>query len=177
LDKKDKDILKLSKLCRVVTTTTVKYEAMQKVHMIGNRLFDQGRIGYLPRTLISNTFMERLKKLFYKVLRNKIITIRSPRIVEVRQFYKYLARSLDPRLIKNRIKKRRKNLIPSDTDIRILAEAAKLARDSAVVLVTDDSDYTLFSDEIQKKFSVYILDSKNLPTTINGVKSLLLRLT
>jgi hypothetical protein len=120
--------------------------------------------------------MNRLKKLFSEVLKNKVITVKSPKIFEVRQFYERLAKSIDPRLIKNRIRKRRKSLIPSDTDLRILAEAAKLAKSSAVVLVTDDSDYTLFSNEIKKVFSVHILDSRMLPTTTNGVKSLLLRL-
>ena len=134
-------------------TETVRKEAENKLPTVINRYFDEAGIDSYPlRFQVLLKCRRRLSHLFEISECPKKIT---PNLKAIEKMYKEFTRKtpLRERLVKIKNKKKRKSILPSKNDMRILAEAVALAEKNNLILVTDDGDYLEFKDEIEQMFS------------------------
>lgn len=137
------------------TTETVQHEATQNFPKIVGRYLDKvGVKKRIARKQLYKKFRLRLDDLF-KFCRVEKVNAKTDKI---RAMYQDFAN--DPVLLKVlkrlRIEKHRSSLFPSETDMRILAEADELGKKFEVSFITDDNDFLLFTDEIESRLKVRI---------------------
>jgi len=144
------------KKVQIVITETVKEESDQKLLRAVNRYFDKA--GIFSHPLRFQVFLKCRKRLIDLFQYCKCITVSNPKVDIVRNIYKEFAKkpSLRDKLVKLKEKKKRHSILPSETDMKILAEAATLAENNNVVFITDDGDYLEFKDELEKKLHIRI---------------------
>jgi hypothetical protein len=136
----------------VCVTKTVNDEAFDNLHTIVNRYFDRAKI-FAP-TVRQNVYQQirrRLIELFRYTGNNEVASDITP----IRKMYTRFSKNPDKRkkLEKIRQKKHRKSLLPGDTDMKILSEAAIFSRKAKVYFITGDADYIEFKSEIEEEIS------------------------
>jgi hypothetical protein len=137
------------------TTKTVQYEATQNFPKIVGRYLDKvGVKERIAREHLYNKFRLRLADLFRFCRVEKV----NAKTDKIRVMYRNFAN--DPALLKVlkslQIEKHRSSLFPSETDMRILAEADQFGEKFEVSFITDDKDFLLFTDEIESRLQVRI---------------------
>jgi len=148
---------------RVVTSTTIKDEATKQFPSASNRLVDMARPQRLRqvRAVALTKCTTRLRELWSRV---DVLTLHG-NLTLVKRFYQKLS---DDPLTKSRLEKVRKfkksrSLMPEDSDLEIMSEAANLKRsDNEVYFVTKDEHFCEFPKEIHEEFGLRVLPVQDL---------------
>lgn len=154
-------------------TSTIHAEVKDGLLRYINRMFDKGQIRmYVPRDPIFKQAQERLRQLWSKV--GSPLVVKNAKTGEVKRFYLKLAAANDKRLVERAQHRPGHSLLPSDADMSLLGEAARLADEGeGVALLSRDPDFTGFAAEIHKEFGVKILDLWQFPSDISSILGLL----
>lgn len=149
------------KAVQICVTKTVKDEAFDNLHKIVNRYFDRARI-FAP-TVRQNIYLKIRKRLRDLITYTGNLDVKSD-VKPIERMYKRLSQNPDQqkKLVKLKQKKRRKNLMPSSKDMKILSEAVALSKTSKVYLISGDGDFLDFKDEIKKEFDMIVVDLMDL---------------
>jgi hypothetical protein len=148
---------------RYAITKTVDDEVATKLGTVINRYFDRARI---KAPAVRYHVYAKCRRRFLNLLKHRAkIGEVSSNFELIKKMYTNFAQNpkLRKKLIPMKSKKRRKSLLPSEIDMKILGEAHALAKDYRVIFVTDDSDYLNFKDEIEKKLKLEIIALLDLP--------------
>jgi len=149
-------------------TSTVRGEVESGLLGYINRMLDKGQISlYVPRGILFSQARARFKQLCSKIDANLRIT--NPKFAEAKRFYSEMARKPDQRLVDNMRQKGRASLMPSDVDLALLGEAARLAETEKTALVTNDVDFTSFEPDILRCFDVKVVNLRNMPSDETSV--------
>ena len=153
-------------------TSTIHAEVKDGLVGYINRMFDKGQIRmYVPRYLVFKLAQVRLRQLWAAV--GSPLVIRDARTAEVKRFYSNFATAKDKRLVDKAPHRPGHSLLPSDADMTLLAEAARLAGSDKVALLSGDPDFTSFAADINKEFAVTILNLFQFPGDANSIRGLL----
>lgn len=142
---------------RYVVSRTVEDEVNIKLPTVINRYFDKAGIRAFP---VRNQVYLKCRRRFLNLLKHRTKIDEIPTNFDlVKKMYMNFAKNakLKEKLIRKKRRKKRKSLLPSETDMKILGEAYALTRDHRVIFVTDDGDYLNFKDEIEKKLKLEII--------------------
>ena len=149
---------------RVVISKTVAEELDRVLTMAINRRMDEaGLRSYLVRQGIRQKCLRRAKRLGGFV---EELEIGDPLVNRVRRMYL----SSRDKLARVKEAKGRRGLYPSETDMRILAEAAKLAGLFNVYLVSADMDFTCFKEEALRRLNVKIVHVSELVSLMKKLR-------
>lgn len=147
----------------ILTPKIIEETAGTLVYVI-NREFDEvfGSRYRSARKAFMDVCLKRLERL------ENITKKPQPKNVnpnKVRNFYLDLLKNPEAKekLVRLKQKKKRKSLIPGESDIKILAETVALKRNyGAVYLIHYDSDYGWFPEEINSAFGIKVTSVKDL---------------
>jgi len=145
------------------TSNTVRREAQQELTHTINEWVDSSlsRRVWQFRAQIIYRCQDRLSRLWRRV---GVLSLQG-NAKEVRQFYRAMLK--DPttkgKLDRLRQRKKRKGLMPEDSDMVILSEAVALGRiDENLHFISKDGDFCEFVEEVAKKFPVRVLPVQEL---------------
>jgi len=148
---------------KLFISTNARDEASCRITYVINREMDKlGIRAYRLRNEIIMKCVRRLRRLFEAAV---VEEVEGPKISNVRRMYLQNRE----RLREVSRKKGRKALLPSETDIKILGEAAKLAEKSKVIMITEDHDFLDFSDEIENRFRVKVVRISELVSMMQEI--------
>lgn len=157
----------------VCVTSTIHDEVERGLVGYINRMFDKGQIRmYVPRPPVFKQAQERLRQLWSKV--GSPLAVKNAKTAEIRSLYSKLAASNGRRLVDRAKYRPGHSLLPSDADLTLVGEAARLADEGErVALLSSDQDFTSFTTEIHEGFGVKILDLFQFPSDTNSILGLL----
>lgn len=141
----------------------VEDEVNVKLPTVVNRYFDRARIKVFA---IRNQIYIKCRRRFLNLLRHRTKIDEPPSNFEsVKKMYTNFAKNpkLREKMIRMQSQKKRKSLLPSETDMKILGQAHALTKNYRVIFVTDDGDFLNFKNEIEKKLKLEIIGLLDLP--------------
>jgi len=160
-----------SNFCTTAITPTIKQETEQALVKAVNIRADQANIRV--RT-IRNNLIQEAQTQFQKLQQQ--LTLIQPKALPLKQikaFYKQLLKKNPTLFYKIRRLKGRRHLYPEDQDMHILAEAADIAQTNSTFLISNDYDFTAFTNQIWTQFKTCVISLRWIPINKPEIKTLI----
>jgi hypothetical protein len=149
----------------------VREEGISKLPEVVNRYFDRARI---RSPAVRESVYIKLRQRYNQLAAHSKFNVVESDLAKVKDLYASFLKKqkLRARLVELKKKKtKRRGLLPSDADMRILGEAVTLGLKNRVYFVTDDKDYIFFKNEIKQDLGIDIIELLDLRSFAQKLKS------